>query len=59
MSKKENGVVIKKKSFRDGNGRLCKATLEKEDGFFVVKLNGEIYKKTANELFAVQYFNAL
>ena len=59
MSKKENGVVIKKKSFRDGNGRLCNVTLEKEDGFFVVKINGEIYKKTANELFAVQYFNSL
>ena len=59
MSKKENGVVLKRKIFRDGNGRLCETTLEKEDGFFVVKLNGEIYKKTANELFAVQYFNAL
>ena len=59
MSKKENGVVLKRKSFRDGNGRLCETTLEKEDGFFVVKINGEISKKTANELFAVQYFNAL
>ena len=59
MSKKENGVVIKRKEFRDGNGRLCETTLEKEDGFFVVKCNGEIYKKTAIELFAVQYFNKL
>ena len=54
MSKKENGVVLKEKCFRD-----ALVTLEKEDGFFVVKINGEISKKTANELFAVQYFNAL
>ena len=59
MSKKENGVVIKKKSFRDSHNQVCKVTLEKEDGFFVVKLNGEISKKTANELFAVQYFNEI
>ena len=59
MSKKENGVVLKKKSFRDSHNQVCNVTLEKEDGFFVVKINGEISKKTANELFAVQYFNAL
>ena len=59
MSKKENVVVLKKKRFLDAHNQLCNVTLEKEDGFFVVKLNGEIYKKTANELFAVQYFNSL
>ena len=58
MSKKENGVVLMRKSFILHN-QVCNVTLEKEDGFFVVKCNGEIYKKTANELFAVQYFNAL
>ena len=59
MSEKENGVVLKRKSFRDGNGRLYETTIEKEDGFFVVKCNGEIYKKTAIELFAVKYFNEI
>ena len=59
MSKKENGVVLKKKSFRTAQNNGCNVTLEKEDGFFVVKFNGEISKKTANELFAVQYFNSL
>ena len=35
-------------------------TLSKDKyGMFVVSVNGEVYKETANELFAVQAFNEI
>ena len=33
--------------------------LKKEGNDYIVKVDGEVYKKTANELFAVQTFNAI
>lgn len=51
-------MLIRTKIFTIGKGR-CKVELFKDGGFYTVKVNGEIYKKTANELFAVQAFNAI
>lgn len=34
----------------------CRVTLERQGGFWVVKVDGNIYYKGVNELFAVQKF---
>ena len=41
------------------SGKQSKVTLEKEGEFYIVKVDGVIYKKTPNELFAVQTFNEI
>lgn len=46
------------KEFRVG-GNYTKVTLTKEGFDFVVKVNGIEYKRTPNELFAVQVFNSI
>lgn len=62
MKKKKDevkDVVIKRKHFYV-NGKPCMVELKKSaDGFFIVEVDGEEHKKTANELFAVQLFNAI
>lgn len=40
-------------------GKLNTVTLTKDKYNYVVKVNGEVYKKTPNLLFAVQVFNAI
>lgn len=37
----------------------CKVTLENDGGWWLVKIGNSVYKQTANELFAVQVFNAI
>ena len=51
-------MVIKKKSFYVGN-KKCNVVLKKEGTDYIVELDGAVYKKTANELFAVQAFNEI
>ena len=59
MNKKEEiGMFIKKKKFNVGN-KIHNVWLKKEGNDYIVKVDGEVYKKTANELFAVQTFNAI
>lgn len=47
-----------KKSFYCGK-RMVEVTLEKNGGFYSVYVDGSLYKRTANELFAVQVFNEI
>lgn len=49
-------MILQKKTFRTGKG-ICKVELVKEGTDYIVKVDGDVYKKTANELFAVQAFN--
>ena len=59
MNKKEElGMIIKKKKVHVRN-KMSNVFLKKEDGYYIVKVDEEVYKKTANELFAVQTFNAI
>ena len=51
-------MVIKKKSFYAGN-KACNVALKKEGADYIVEVDGTVYKKTANELFAVQVFNSI
>lgn len=51
-------VNIMKKTFYI-EGKLNTVTLTKDKYNYVVKVNGEVYKKTPNLLFAVQVFNAI
>lgn len=51
-------MVIKEK-YLWINDRKCRVQLRKEDGMYIVKVGNEVYKKTANQLFAVQVFNAI
>lgn len=51
-------MVLKKKTIRVGN-RTSKVELAKEGAEYIVKIDGDVYKKTANELFAVQAFNEI
>lgn len=37
----------------------CKVTLENDGGWWLVKIDNSVHKQTANELFAVQVFNAI
>lgn len=37
----------------------CKVTLENDGGWWLVKIGNSVHKQTANELFAVQVFNAV
>ena len=51
-------MVIKKKRFYVGN-KACNVVLKKEGTDYIVEIDGTVYKKTANELFAVQVFNEI
>ena len=55
---KKTNNIIKSKTFRT-NKKTCKAELIKKDNLYIVRIGKEIYTKTANELFAVQMFNAI
>lgn len=51
-------MLIKEKKIKTERGK-CKVTLE-NDGFqYILKVDGKDFKKTVNELFAVQTFNAI
>lgn len=41
------------------NNRKCVVTLEKQGGFWIVKVDGDVHYKGANELFAVQKFQEI
>ena len=59
MNKKEElEMIIKKKKVHVGN-KMVKVFLKKEGAYYIVKVDGVVYKKSANELFAVQSFNAI
>ena len=51
-------MVIKKNRFYDGK-KSCNVVLKKEGTDYIVEVDGIVYKKTANELFAVQAFNEI
>ena len=44
------------KKFSLSTGKKVEVTLNKECYNYVVRVNGEVYKSTPNELFAVQAF---
>ena len=49
----------KNKVIKTKNIGGCKVTLENDGGWWLVKIGNSVHKQTANELFAVQVFNAL
>lgn len=49
-------MILKKKAICVGI-KTSKVELVKEGTDYIVKVDGSIYKRTANELFAVQAFN--
>lgn len=49
-------MILQKKTVRTGRG-TSKVELVKEGTDYIVKVDGDVYKRTANELFAVQAFN--
>lgn len=51
-------MILKKKTIRVGL-KTSKVELAKEGIEYVVKIDGSVYKRTANELFAVQAFNEI
>ena len=51
-------MVVEKKSLCVGN-KKCNVALKKEGTDYIVEVDGTVYKKTANELFAVQAFNEI
>ena len=51
-------MVIKTKRFYV-NGRLCKVELKKDGSDYLVEVDGNVYAKTPNELYAVQKFNEI
>ena len=51
-------MVIKKNRFYDGK-KSCNKVLKKEGTDYIVEVDGTVYKKTTNELFAVQAFNEI
>lgn len=51
-------MVLKKKTISVGN-RTSKVELVKEGTDYIVKVDVGFYKRTANELFAVQAFNEI
>lgn len=52
-------MLIREKIFFMSTGKRCRVELLKDGGFYIVKVDGNVYKRTANELFAVQTFNAI
>lgn len=51
-------MVIKEKRFYTGK-KMCDVVLKKEGAYYIVEVDGAVYKKTANELLAVQAFNEI
>ena len=51
-------MVIKTKRFYV-NGKSCKVELKKECADYLVVVDGNVYSKTPNELYAVQKFNEI
>ena len=51
-------MVIKKNRFYDGK-KSCNKVLKKEGTDYIVEVDSIVYKKTPNELFAIQVFNAI
>lgn len=51
-------MVIKKNKFYVGK-KMCEVVLKKEGTDYIVEVDGTVYKKTPNELFAIQAFNEI
>lgn len=51
-------MILQKKTFRTGR-EICRVELVKEGTDYIVKVDGDVYKRIANELFAAQTFNAI
>ena len=51
-------MVIKTKTFC-ANGKSCKVELKKDGSDYLVVVDGNVYAKTPNELYAVQKFNEI
>ena len=51
-------MVIKTKRFYV-NCKSCKSELKKEGSDYLVVVDGNVYAKTQNELYAVQKFNEI
>lgn len=51
-------MVIKTKRFYV-NGKSCKVDLKKEGADYLVVVEGYVYAKAQNELYAVQKFNEI
>ena len=51
-------MVIKTKGFYV-NSKSCKVELKKEGTDYLVVVDGNVYAKTPNELYAVQKFNEI
>lgn len=51
-------MVINENKFYVGK-KMCDVVLKKEDTDYIVEVDGIVYKKTPNELFAIQTFNAI
>ena len=51
-------MIIKKKRFYVGK-KMCNVALKKEGTDYIVEVDSIMYKKTPNELFAIQVFNAI
>ena len=51
-------MTIKTKSLYV-NGKSCKVELKKDGSDYLVVVDGNVYAKTPNELYAVQKFNEI
>ena len=51
-------MIIKTKRFYV-NGKSCNVELKKDDSDYLVVVDGNVYAKTPNELYAVQKFNEI
>ena len=51
-------MVIKTKIFYV-NGKSCKVELKKDGSDYLVVVDGNVYAKTPNKLYAVQKFNEI
>lgn len=51
-------MIIKTKTFWDGK-KFHKVDLKKDRCDYIVLIDGEVYKKTPSELYAVQAFNSI
>ena len=51
-------MIIKTKRFYV-NGKSCKVEFKKEGSDYLVVVDGNVYAKTPNELYAVQKFNEI
>ena len=52
-------MILKEKSFITTGGKLHRVLLRWKEGIFIVVVDKEVFKETANELFAVQTFNSI